>query len=97
MAGQITSEIINTNQKGLCGMQTAMGDEYKTAFKKQQSEVRQMVMEGLQQLRDRNTKDFNDVCDRLENKYKIIGEKEVTAYGSSCKNGSVQCYVGNRE
>jgi len=29
-----------------------------------------MVLEGLEQVRKGKTKDFNEVCDRLENKYR---------------------------
>ena len=37
---------------------------------KQQLEVRNMVLAGLEQIKSGNVKDFNMVCDRLEKKYK---------------------------
>jgi len=35
-----------------------------------QQEVRDMVMAGLNQIKEGKTKDFNTVCDRLEKKYR---------------------------
>ncbi|MCD8052830.1 MAG: hypothetical protein LUF00_02035 [Lachnospiraceae bacterium] len=51
-------------------MALAAMDEYKISVEKQQLEVREMVLEGLEQVQMGKTKDFNDVCDRLENKYR---------------------------
>ena len=36
---------------------------------KQQTEVRELVLEGLRQAKEGKTKDIDDVCDRLEKKY----------------------------
>lgn len=41
----------------------------KTAITEEQREVRQLVSEGLKQVREGKTMDFNTVCDRLEKKY----------------------------
>lgn len=35
----------------------------------QQAEVRQLVINGLKQVKERKTKDYNSVCGRLEKKY----------------------------
>ncbi|MCD8104147.1 MAG: hypothetical protein LUF35_03875 [Lachnospiraceae bacterium] len=51
-------------------MALAMRDEYEMSVEKQQLEVRKMVLEGLEQVQMGKTKDFNKVCDRLENKYR---------------------------
>ncbi len=51
-------------------MALAIKDEYKATIEQQQSEVRKMVLEGMDQIQKGNTKDFNEVCDRLEKKYK---------------------------
>jgi len=50
-------------------MDAAINEEYANALKQQQSEVRQLVMDGLKQVKEGKTKDFNAVCDRLEKKY----------------------------
>ena len=36
----------------------------------QKKEVRELVMVGLEQIKEGKTKDFNRVCDRLEKKYR---------------------------
>ncbi len=36
----------------------------------QKKEVRELVMAGLEKIKDGKTKDFNTVCDRLEKKYR---------------------------
>lgn len=36
----------------------------------QQLNVRNMVLAGLEQIKAGNVKDFNEVCDRLEKKYR---------------------------
>ncbi|MCD7866395.1 MAG: hypothetical protein LUG54_10425 [Clostridiales bacterium] len=51
-------------------MVLAARDEYKISLEKQQLEFREMVLEGLEQVRMGKTKDFNVVCDGLENKYR---------------------------
>ncbi|MCD8009833.1 MAG: hypothetical protein LUF34_03385 [Lachnospiraceae bacterium] len=51
-------------------MALAAMDEYKISVEKQQLEIREKVLEGLEQVRMGKTKDFNAVCDRLENEYK---------------------------
>lgn len=51
-------------------MDAALKDDYQTALNEQKKEVRNLVMAGLEQMKDGKTKDFNTVCDRLEKKYK---------------------------
>jgi len=51
-------------------MRIAVNEQSKTVLEEQQKEVRNMVLEGLDQIKAGKTKDFNEVCDRLEKKYK---------------------------
>lgn len=50
-------------------MDTAVKQEYIDTLDGQQKEVRQLVLDGLKQVSEGKTKDFNMVCDRLEKKY----------------------------
>ena len=50
-------------------MEVTVRENYAEALKQQQSDVRQLVMDGLRQAREGKTRDFNAVCDRLEKKY----------------------------
>ena len=51
-------------------MAAAGKDAYKKALEEQQKEVRNLVMQGLEQVKAGRTKKFNAVCDRLEKKYR---------------------------
>lgn len=51
-------------------MDVAVKTDYQKAIDEQKKEVRSLVMEGLEQIKEGKTKDFNMVCDRLEKKYK---------------------------
>ena len=51
-------------------MAVAVKDNYDIALKEQQKEVRNMVLAGLENIKEGKTKDFNEVCDRLEKKYR---------------------------
>lgn len=51
-------------------MALAIKEDYQRALNEQKKEVREIVMAGLEQIKEGNTKDFNTVCDRLEKKYK---------------------------
>lgn len=51
-------------------MAVAARDDYKRALDEERKEVRELVMTGLVQIKERKTKDFNAVCDRLEKKYR---------------------------
>ena len=44
-------------------------DKYKVSFDTENINVRDMVIAGLDQVKSNSTKDFNEVCDRLEKKY----------------------------
>lgn len=48
---------------------TAVNQEYVVAIEEAQKDTRQLVLDGLKQVREGKTKDFNDVCDGLEKKY----------------------------
>jgi hypothetical protein len=54
-------------------MAVAVKDEYQAVLEEQRLEVRNMVIAGLEQIKNCNVKDFNEVCDRLENKYRDAG------------------------
>ncbi len=47
---------------------TAM--DLKKIVEDEQNEVRSMVLAGVEEIKQGKTKDFNEVCDRLEEKYK---------------------------
>ena len=51
-------------------MEVAVKEDYKVALEEQQLEVRNMILAGLEQIEEGSTKDFNEVCDRLEKKYR---------------------------
>lgn len=51
-------------------MAVAVKKEYQKAVEEQKREVRNLVLAGLEQVREGKTKDFNSVCDRLEKKYR---------------------------
>lgn len=51
-------------------MAVAIKDDYQAVLDEQRSEVRNMVLAGLEQIKNGKTKDFNEVCDRLEKKYR---------------------------
>ena len=50
-------------------MAIAAKKDYQGILIEHNKEVRNLVMEGLQQVKEGKTKDFNAVCDRLEKKY----------------------------
>ena len=62
-------DVENTNKKGLISMAIAVKEDYKRALDEQKKEVRNLVMAGLEQIKECKTKVFNAVCDRLEKKY----------------------------
>ena len=57
-------------RKGLSNMAVALKEDYQRALDEQKKEVRELVMAGLEQIKEGKTKDFNTVCDRLEKKYR---------------------------
>lgn len=61
--------VFNQTRKGDY-MALAVKDNYNVALKEQQKEVRDMVLAGLENIKESKTKDFNEVCDRLEKKYR---------------------------
>lgn len=50
-------------------METVLKNEYIKVLDEEQKEVRNLVLAGLEQIKEGKTKDFNLVCDRLEKKY----------------------------
>lgn len=53
-------------------MAVAVKDNYDIELEEQQKEVRNMVLAGLENIKEVKTKDFNEVCYRLEKKYRNI-------------------------
>ena len=53
----------------MISMAVAVKEDYQRALNEQQKEVRNLVLSGLEQIKEGKTKDFNVVCDRLEKKY----------------------------
>lgn len=51
-------------------MAVAVRADCKAVMDEQRLEVRKMVLSGLEQIKEGKTKDFNEVCDRLEKKYR---------------------------
>ena len=51
-------------------MAVAVKKDYQRALDEQKKEVRNLVLAGLEQIKEGKTKDFNSVCDRLEKKYR---------------------------
>jgi len=51
-------------------MAVVVKEDYQRALEEQKKEVQELVMAGLEQIKEGQTKDFNTVCDRLEKKYK---------------------------
>ena len=51
-------------------MAVAVRKEDTEDLEKQQLKVRDMVFAGLEQIKEGRIKDFNEVCDRLEKKYR---------------------------
>ena len=57
------------NKKGMISMAVAVKGDYERALDEQKKEVQNLVMAGLEQIKEGKTKGFNAVCDRLEKKY----------------------------
>ena len=51
-------------------MAAALNEDYYRTLDEQKKEVRELVMVGLEQIKEGKTIDFNTVCDRLEKKYR---------------------------
>ena len=51
-------------------MDVAVKKDYQKALEEQKLEVRNLVIAGLEQIKEGKTKDFYSVCDRLEKKYR---------------------------
>lgn len=51
-------------------MAVAVKEDYQRALDEQKQEVRELVMAGLEQIKEGKIKDFSTVCDRLEKKYR---------------------------
>ena len=51
-------------------MAAALNEDYQRTLHEQKKEVHELVMVGLEQIKEGKTKVFNTVCDRLEGKYR---------------------------
>ena len=61
-------------------MGTVIEKDYQQELRNHNIEVRNLVLAGLEQIKEGNTKDFDAVCDRLEKKYR---DAAATPYISS--------------
>ncbi len=50
-------------------MEATIENRNITESEEQQAAVRNLVVEGMEQIKTGKTKDFNAVCDRLEKRY----------------------------
>lgn len=50
-------------------VEIAVKKSYTDALERHRREVREMVLAGLGQVKEGDTRDFNEVCDRLVKKY----------------------------
>ncbi len=50
-------------------MAISLKRDYESFNEAHQVEVRDMILAGLKQIQEGKTKDFDEVCDRLEKKY----------------------------
>ena len=51
-------------------MTASAKENYKRVLDEHKKEVRNLVMAGLEQIKEGKTKNFNTVCDRQEKKYR---------------------------
>ena len=51
-------------------MAAALNEDYQRTLHEQKKEAHELVMAGLEQIKEGKTKVFNTVCDRLEKKYR---------------------------
>ena len=51
-------------------MAVALRQDYRKALDEQNKEVKNLVLAGLEQIKEGKTQNFDSVCDRLEKKYK---------------------------
>lgn len=72
MCDIITIQTIVLMRGGI--MAVTVKKDYQKIMIEHNKEVRNLVLEGLQQIQEGKTKDFNKVCERLEQKY---GDDEV--------------------
>lgn len=63
-------EILKIKAERTDFMAVALKENYQRALHEQKKEVRELVMAGLEQIKEGKAKDFNTVCDRLEKKYR---------------------------
>ena len=46
--------------------------DYNNISKEKQKEIRNLVLSGLEQIKQCKTKEFDEACDRLEKKYSPV-------------------------
>ena len=51
-------------------MTVAVKEKKQNILDERKQEVRGLVLAGLEQVKEGKTKDYNEVCDRLEKKYR---------------------------
>ena len=67
-------------------MVVALNGDYQSALDENKKEVREMVIAGLEQIKEGKTKDFNSVCDRLEKKYTDEAISNERVHGFPLRN-----------
>jgi gas vesicle protein len=68
--GESAASVIENRTERIDFMAIALEEDYQRTLDAQKTEVRELVMAGLEQIKEGKTKDFNTVCDRLEKKYR---------------------------
>ena len=79
----------------MISMVVAVKEDYQRILDEHQKEVRNLVMAGLEQIKEGKTKDFNTVCDSLEQKYAnafFRGENDEKMEKDIVWSLSILCY-----
>jgi len=58
-------------------MAVALRQDYRKALDEQNKEVQNLVLAGLEQIKEGKTQNFDSVCDRLEKKYNACRQQNV--------------------
>lgn len=67
---KVQAHMMIARKENATGTYASLKNDYQKVLDEQKKEVRELVMAGLEQIKEGKTKDFNTVCDRLEKKYK---------------------------
>lgn len=67
-------------------MALILGDDSNNISKEKQKEVRNLVLSGLEQIKQGKTKRFEELCDRLEKKYSLWSRIQDFTYKFFAQN-----------